>query len=391
MDIAPEYRVVIVDIYGQYKIMNEFTSLNFSYSLNRAGNATLVIPVTSEDNTEPTGAQKVNQATTTPFQTWIRIYRWSDPDDESTKRLVWTGMLFDLTYDATDTDAKVTLNYRDYAGILEARLVDSDFSITTPTDASDILWQIINATQQKTVTIDAVVYNVGDLGITQGTLTPSKDRQLEKDLQNRTILNVLTALSEYQVGIDWEITPTPRNQAEGIFNTFFRGADEQYHKGNLIPTPLVYYVDADNPQYINNIQKIAIEELGSSYANQVRELGATTEDAQLISTASNDEQQHTNKLFQTVQQETSVSVQDTLDDKAEEDLKASQVIPRNIKLSLEKMQQPVFGTFDVGDIFTLQYKYYEFRNFTNQYRLYKFTVSVDDVGVETLDLELNNL
>ena len=55
------------------------------------------------------------------------------------------------------------------------------------------------------------------------------------------------------------------------------------------------------------------------------------------------------------------------------------------------LQQPRFGTFDVGDIFTVDYKNYHFREFTEQYHLYKLSVTVDNNGVEKMDLELAHI
>jgi len=374
----PFYRAVIVDAAGDFVEMNEVTSLRFSYALNAAGSAELTLPIASE---------KVNNLTTTPLQSWLRVYRWDDKDDSSTEALVWYGLLFDLSHGNEDTNGTVSLRYRDIAGILASRYVPKDYSVSTLTDASQILWDLIDLTQSKM----AGGENVGDLGIIQGQAPASKDRQPEKDLRNRTILDVMQSFSDNIDGIDWEMTPTPRNSSIGIFNTYFRGAGELYHKGNVIDVPLTYYLDDVGRLKFNNVQSAQIEEVGSEYANNVLMLGSTVDETQLFAEVGNTGQKQAIGLFEDIKSETMLSEQDTIDDRAAEELNSKIVIPYNVNLTMLSLQKPRFGTFDVGDIFTFRYKVYNFRDFERQFRLYKLTVNVDRDGVEKMDLELNNI
>lgn len=378
MALVPRYRVIIEDATGEYVQMHRFSSLKYGYSLNRGTIAELVMPMNSD---------KLDNLTTATLNSWIRVYRWDDENDQSTERLVWYGLLTDISYGLDENSGNVTMRYSDIASLLSYRLVPRTYSVTTPTDASQILWELIDDSQSIMVGGDVV----GNLGITQGSAPASKNRQPEKDLQNRTILEVLQAFSEYEDGIDWEITPTPRNQSIGIFNTYYAGAGIQYHKGSVLNIPLTYHVGADNEMKYNNVKSVDVSESGSDYANDVLALGATIEEAQLFSRAENEPQQLVYGLFQDVVSETSISEQATLDDKASEELNARASIPYNIKLSLFPLETPRFGTFDVGDIFTFNFRFYNFRNFSRQYRLYRFTVNVDDNGVEKMDLELNNI
>ena len=369
----PYYRVIIENAAGDYVEMHDFTSLKYSYSLNNAGYAELTLPLKSA---------KVNSLTVAPLQSWLRVYRWSDRDDPSSERLVWYGLLFDPSYSTDSLTGDITLRYKDLAGILAHRFVPRTYSVTSLTDASQILWNIINASQLETG---------GDLDIVQGAAPVSKDRQPEKDLQNRSILDVLIAFSEYEDGIDWEITPTPRNASIGNFNTYYTSASQPYHKGYEVGTPLTYFVDDTNAMAFNNIASVTIDEVGSEYANDILALGATIEDVQLFSTAENAPQKTIYGLFENVVSETNVSEQSTLDDKASEELSASETVPFNIVLTMLPLQKPVFGTFDVGDIFTFRFKFYTLRDFERPYRLYRFTMNVDDMGVETTTMELNNI
>lgn len=378
MALAPSYKVIIRNAAGENVEMNRFSSLKFEYSLNRGSTAELNMALVSD---------KLDNLSTATLNSWMSVYRWDDPNDQATERLVWYGLLVDLSYNMGETSSSITLRYEDIASLLAYRCVPRDYSITTPTDASEILWDLINNSQQ----IDFGGTVVGDLGIIQGAHPVSKNREPKKDLQNRTILETMVAYSEYIDGIDWEVTPTPRNQSVGIFNTYYRGAGELYHKAQEIDIPLVYYVDETNELKYNNVKTVDVQEVGSDYINDILMLGATIEEAQLFSQAENGPQQLVKGLYQDVKSETSISEQATLDDSAQEELNARNNIPFNIKLNMLPLQQPRFGTFDVGDIFTFRFKFYNFRDFTKQYRLYRLTVNVDDNGVETMDLELNNI
>lgn len=374
----PFYRVVIEGSNGQSFEINRFTSIKFSYSLNSAGNAEMQIPINDV---------KINPITTVPLTSWIRIYRWDNKNDPSTEKLAWYGLLYDVSYSNEDLQGNVSLRYRDIAGILASRRVDRDYSVTTPTDASQILWDLIDTTQSKTAGGEVV----GDLGIIQGVAPASKNREPKKDLRSRTILDVMQSFSNNIDGIDWEITPTPVNSSIGIFNTYYRGASELYHKGNVISTPLVYHADDTSSMKLNNVQSASVDESGGEYANDMLVLGATIDETQLFAAAENIPQKKAIGLFQDVKSITELSEQGTIDDRATEELNSTLNIPKNIDFSMLPLQQPRFGTFDVGDIFTVDYKNYHFREFTEQYRLYKLSVTVDNNGVEKMDLELAHI
>lgn len=378
MEKAPYYRVTIEQPDGTVVEMNQFVNLTFSYGLNRGSTAQLTLSLKDS---------KLTELSSSPLYTWLRVYRWDDPEDHTTERLAWRGLLFEPSYTLSESLGTITLLYKDLAAVLAHRTVDRTYSVTTPTDASAILWDLINTTQSK---LSGAV-NVGDLGIVQGAAPTSKNRQPEKDLQNRPILDVLVSFSEYIDGIDWEITPTPINNSEGIFNTYFTSVGAQYHKGNVITTPLTYFINADNEQLYNNIKSLKVTEAGTDYANSILALGAQIEEVQYYSESADTTQQEAVGLFQDTITETNITEQTTLDDRADEELASRTNLPINIKLSMMPLQAPRFGVYDVGDIFTVRVKVYDFRDFTRQYRLYGITVNVDENGVEEIELDLGNI
>lgn len=372
----PYYRLALEDATGSEVELAKALNFRYGYALNDGSAALITCSLSDVD---------LSDITTSPLYVYIRIYRWDDPDDESTERLVWYGKLFDLSWDIDESVGTVTFLFFDLASQLQNRRVDRLETVSTPTDASTIMWNLINTTQTKQ-TSDFVT--VGDLGIIQGTLTASKNREPELDLRNRPILEVLISFSENIDGVDWEITPTPINNSEGIFNTYFTTSGALYHKGNEVQIPLTLYVDGTLEQRENNIKALSVQELGSSYANSILALGSQIEEQQYYSEAENEAQQKVVGLFEDVLSATGVSEQDNLDDKAEEEVNRRIQIPREISVDLLPLQDPRFGTFDVGDIFTIRCKVYNFRDFTQQYRLYKLTVNVNENGVETMKLDL---
>jgi len=378
MEQAPYYRITIEQPDGTVVEMNQFVNLQFSYGLNRGSTAQLTLSMKDS---------KLTELSSSPLYTWMRVYRWDDPADPLTERLVWKGLLFEPAYTLSESLGTITMLYKDVGGILGHRTVDRDYSVTTPTDASAILWDLIDITQNKM----SGAVNVGDLGIVQGAAPASKNREPEKDLRNRPILDVLVSFSEYIDGIDWEITPTPINNSEGIFNTYFTAIGAQYHKGNIVTTPLTYFVNADNEQLFNNIKSLQVTESGTDYANSILALGAQIEEEQYFSESSDATQQEAVGLFQDTITETNITEQTTLDDRADEEVASRTNLPINIKLRMMPLQAPRFGVYDVGDIFTVRVKVYDFRDFTRQYRLYGITVNVDENGVEEIDLDLGNI
>ena len=370
--VAPSYKATIIASSGEYFEMGEFLSLQFAYSLNRGTQAMLVLSMEDSKLTSQTNAVR---------QSWLRIERRDDPSDSSSPfRLVWYGNLYSAKASGNADNAQMVLMYEDLASLLGSRYTAKGYQVLTATDQSDILWQAINNTQSETY---------GSLNITRGSHPTSHNRTAAKDLQSRSILDVLTSYSEINYGIDWEITPTPYSSEIGIFNTFYKGDSYQYHKGQELTTTLRYIVGDHGTSYNNNVVSYEIVEDGEKFANRVAVYGAATTATQLTGTSEDIVSQSNYKLFERHISEPDVSVQSTLEDKSALYLNDYVQIPKDIKFTMMPLMQPRFGTFDVGDIFNVDFQYRNALTFIGQYRLYKFTVTVDNSGVEKMNFELN--
>lgn len=370
--VAPAYKATIIASSGEYFEMGKFFSLQFGYSLNRGTQAMLVLSM--ED-------VKLSAETKAIRQSWLRVERRDDPSDASSPyRLVWYGNLYSAKASGGPDTAQMTLMYEDLASLLGSRYTAKGYQVLVATDQSDILWEAIDDTQSETY---------GDLGIVRGSYPVSHNRTAAKDLQSRSILDVLTSYSEINYGIDWEITPTPYSSDIGIFNTFYKGDSYQYHKGEALTTILRYKVGTHGTLYNNNVVAYEITEDGEKFANRVAVYGAATTATQLTGTSEDVVSQSNYKLFEKHVSEPDVSVQSTLEDKSALYLNDFVQIPKDIKFTMMPLLGPRFGTFDVGDIFNVDFQHGTALAFIGQYRLYKFTVTVDNSGVEKMNFELN--
>lgn len=367
--LPPIYEVLVKGANDEYYDFSDFTSLEYTHSLNKGSQAMLEIPL---------NARCVNQYSKATRLAWLYVYRQDYAGGP--RRLIWYGNLMKCDYDGTYTDAKLKMVFEDLASLLGYRYTSSTYAVTTATDTSDIMWDAIDYTQGLTG---------GDLGITLGVLQASKNRTAVEELKDRTIKSILEGYAEVEDGVDWTISPTLQNFELGEFNTFFRGVGEKYHKGNEIATPLTFKVDDTGFTYLNNANGFSFAELGEEFANSVRVKGATVEDTQLSSSASDSISITAYGRFETLLQYNDISEQDTLDDKASEALSSTRNIPFDMELDMMPHVDPRVTTFDIGDLFMVDFKFHSATEFQRQYRLYETTVKVDNQGIETVNMGLN--
>lgn len=366
----PIYRAVIeTAVTDDYIEFNKFTSLKYSYYLNRGSVAELTCPLNYE---------KVTVISKSTRQVWLRVYRRDTANDS--EYLVWYGKLYECSYSGDENAATLVMKFENVVNLLANRYVPSDYSVTTATDQSDILWALINNTQLLTG---------GNLGITRGAAPVSKNRTAVTELQNRTIKDVMESYSEVIDGVDWEITPTPKNPAIHIFNTYFTTTGAKYHKGDTVTTPITYIVDNAGASSLNNASSFSITEQGKDFANSIKVLGATVDEATVTSTAQDAASITAYGLFEKVSQESTLEEQSTVDDRADELLSALSIVPLAINFKLIPHVQPRVGTYDVGDIFSVRFQYYDAVIFETDYRVYGIAITVDENGVENVSLDLN--
>jgi hypothetical protein len=186
------YRIVITDLAGtQLGELMDFKSLTFRKVLNREGECYITMPLKSENLTPNLVLLGLRD---------VYVYRNDD--------IVWGGRLRNVTGALSGGDDYVTLVASGFMVLLKKRLA---ISPQTNTDAGEIIWNWIDESQDLPN---------GDLGITLGTIVPSKDRD-RTYLENTTIYDEAVQLTEVKDGIDIEVTQTK------VFNAYYpQGTDK---------------------------------------------------------------------------------------------------------------------------------------------------------------------
>jgi len=365
-----QYTIIVEGADGGFYNFDDATKISFGYSLNRGTIATIEIPMI---------ADCVNPYTKAVRRAKLYIYRKSE--EETEKKIYWYGILKAAKAKGTFIDSSLVLEFEDIPSILKYRYTTVDYAVSTPTDTTEIITDLLDYTQ---------ALPGGDLGITIGSTTISKDRTADEELKDRSIYSIMESYANVVDGIDWLISPSLQNHTIGEFNTYFRGTGEKYHKGSVITTPLVFHV-GDNLEVtkLNNIESYEINESGDNYANSVRVKGAAVEEIQLYSEASNATEVTAYGLYEKLEQQNDISVQDTLDDKAAELLSSTAVVPYDLTLTLTPYTAPLLGSYDVGDIFTVDFNIYDKIVFEKQYRLYDVDIDIDSKGIENVKLSIN--
>lgn len=258
-----------------------------------------------------------------------------------------------------DEDKKAQLQAPGWLELFNQR-VTSISQVYSPTDIGQIMWDLIDQSQLQTN---------GDFGITQGTIQAS--RLAERNTYSyKNIKDAIIQLSEVIGGPDFEFTP------DKVFNVY------SPKQGRLI-TDFSF-------TYPGNIRSIGYEIDGSKMSNQVIFRGAGTGEQGIISVQSDTTAQGTYKLRQSVYQRPDVSVQESLDDLAEEQLRVSSglfTVPRIKVLGVE----PPFGSYWLGDEVNIAVTedVELFGDANGVFRIEEIEVSVDANNVEDVSIKLS--
>lgn len=368
----PQYRVCIESPLGDVEEMASVIEFEYSHYLNSGSDAVIVLPINDE---------KVTPTLIVTRQSYVRIYRLDNSNAEEV--IVWYGQVYDTNCVGDDISGKMTLYCENIFNLLAHRTIPYDYAVTTSTDQSDIAWNLIDYTQGLTG---------GDLGIVRGAHPPSKDRTAVTELQRRTIRDAIISYSTINDGFDFDVTPTmTQNTITPIFNTYFTTSGARYHKGGVLATPLVYHTGTGSDDSFNNIISYDFTEKGGDLTNFVDVDGQATDEVPITSSASDTGSISRFGLFQKYFNESDISEQATLDDKANEYLDLYKTIPLEIHLTTKSLVRPRIGTYDVGDIFIVDFHIWTARAFKAQYRVYGIRVKVTSDGVEQAKLDLNIL
>lgn len=232
----------------------------------------------------------------------------------------------------------------------------------TAEDIGAIMWDLIDTSQNEAN---------GNFGITQGTIQTSRDA--DRTYEYKNIKDALIQLTEVNNAPDLEFTPTK------VFNVY-------YPKIGTKRDDIVF-------TYPGNIIEIGFSQDGSKMGNQIIASGSGFGSDRLLSIAGDTSLQQGYGLRQKIVQYPDVSIADTLDSHAEEELRTWSrpfTIPR---LRINGNAYPEYGSYDVGDEVVIQSQKYQrlLEPALGYYRIESIAVTIDENDFESVDLELSKV
>lgn len=311
-----------------------FTKLSFSKRLNNYGTCTFEVPL-SEPHLDSLISLRNYE---------VKIYR--------NNTLVWAGEQTHITAKIDKNSIEpMTVTCQTYLEMLNNRFTDQTVTYSS-TDAGAIAWDLIDDSQNLTD---------GDFGITQGTINTTVNR--DRTYNNQNIMDAIINLSKVAGGFDFEITD------EKVFNVYSRmGIDRS---------------ETTIFEYTTNIDNIQIELDFTNPVNQGIALGQGFEGSQLIQTYTDTSARSTYKLRQGKTEDPSVSVGATLTTNATALVRVRKQSVLNLSFNQIQDTRPFFGTLMLGDLVRIIVNRSIF-NIDNIYRIYAFSVKVDNKGSETI-------
>lgn len=293
------YKIVITDLAGTpLGEITDYKSLSFQKVLNREGDCIITAPIKSSS---------LNGNMLLLGQRDIYIYRNDD--------IAWGGRLLNKSGRITGGDDLITLASQGFMSLLKKR-VTTDFIDNT--DAGEIVWTWIDTSQN--------LVN-GDLGITKGTVVPSKNRQ--RLTENSSIYEEMIQLTEVKQGIDLEITQTK------VYNSYYpQGSDK---------SATVKF------QLGKNIETIDWSEDFSDPVNEAIVLGGGYGQSAITETRENTDLQEDYGLFQEVIPYKNVEETTLLQDKGDKEIIRRGLPRKQYTITQTPESEPDWTSLSLGD------------------------------------------
>lgn len=244
----------------------------------------------------------------------------------------------------------VTIRSFDFLEVLNSRFTASSV-IYRDSDAGSIAWDLINTSQSQTN---------GDYGFTEGfiNLTVNRDRKY----YNQNILEAIINLSNVIGGFDFEITD------DKVFNVYD-------HKG-ITKNAIVF-------EWGNNIERVKIDENFTKIINRSIILGEGFETSQTRIERNDLTTQAIYSLREDILSETTVSEQETLEDKGDAVLRKYKQRLMKVNFSQLPTTQPQFGSWTLGDTVRIKINagFYDIENF---FRIYGWEINLSKDNKESI-------
>lgn len=326
------------DFIGEFQ---NFRSLKFSKKLNNYSECSFQIPV-SDPKAESLIALR-------RFSVWV--YR----ED----LLLWSGQQVLRSGDLDNKgDNWATITCYDWLEKLNSRFT-ADSVTFTGQDAGDIAWSLINTTQGQTN---------GDIGIVQGTITATMDR--DRTYNNNNVAEAIINLSNVINGFDFEITNLK------VFNVYTSiGIDRS---------------DDIILEYGVNIRTVRITEDFSKPVNRAIVLGNSGDLTDALRVERNDVTSQALYLVEeSLINEMEVSDPTTLEEKGDAFMRKYASPLLKLSFGIVRSTTPTIADFSLGDIIRIKIKDGIY-NIDENFRVFEWTVDYDEDNTETLSLVLGN-
>jgi hypothetical protein len=226
------------------------------------------------------------------------------------------------------------------------------------TDAGAIAMAAINYTQGLAN---------GGLGITEGTIQATQNRDREYEYKN--IMELLIQLTEVIGGFDLEMTP------EKKFNVY----DEQ----GVVRTEFEF-------TYPGNIKALRITRDATQLVNEVIARGQGFGESQLVVVEENTVSKAAYGLRQLVVDYPDISIEDTLRGHAQEILRLQSDPLKTMEIVMDGNQQPFLGSYWLGDRVPVKiFDHPIYENMNGRYRVDQIVLDIDEFDSETATITVS--
>lgn len=330
------------DILGEF---DTYRNLEFNKRLNNYGSCSFQVLDTDSKASSLVALRRYQ----------VYIYRVVDGDDA----LVWAGEQAmregELNIEKSNW---ITIHCYDWLEQLNHRYT-ADEVIFTDEDAGDIAFSLIDTTQGDTD---------GDLGITEGTIETTVDR--DRTYFNQNIMDAIINLANVISGFDFEIND------QKIFNVYgVKGSDKS---------------DTIILEYGRNLTKCHIVEDFTQPGNRAIVLGEATGEDNLQRVERNDtDSQAIYGLREQLISEMDVSELDTLQDKGDAVIRKYATSLLQVDIDILKSSVAI-SDFSLGDLVSLKIQNGIY-DIDEAYRVFEWHIQYDFDNTETLSLVLGTL
>jgi len=333
--MKPTYRIEVYNNDDELlAILDKFTMIKINQELNKGSRLDFTV-VGADDKATQDNLNGRN---------YIKLYR--------NDSLFWAGQIMLVSINLKES-VQFSVTCWDWFSLLKFRYVTKAYLAT---DAGAIAWDLINETQTKTN---------GDLGIIQGAIETTKDRDRTYEVQE--VGAAIENLTNVDDGFDFEITPAK------VFNVYaYKGSDKT---GTI-------QLKTDN-----NIDTFDLKIDNGQVANYVVAIG----DGNLDKNASDTPSQEYFGRREKIVKELNWKDPTTIQDKANESINRYKWTAYDIQVKLTPhVDVPDLSDIALGDIIKVVADLKSF-TYSDSVRVYGYSVNYSKDGVEQIELKVNQI